>query len=63
MSDLMAWGLFAVFLAVLTWAFWPKISRLLRITANEGDEIVAGIEAARKEVKRDIKSLKRKIKK
>jgi len=63
MSDLMAWGLFAVFLAVLTWAFWPKIASFLRITANEGDELVANIDKARKEVKRDIKTLKRKIKK
>jgi hypothetical protein len=57
----MFWGLFAVFLAVLVWAFWPKFASFLRITANEGDELVAGIEKARKEVKRDIKNLKRKI--
>lgn len=63
MSDLIFWGLTAVFLSVLIWAWWPQIARLLRITANEGDELVAGIEKARKEVKRDIKTLKRKIKK
>lgn len=63
MSDLIFWGLTAVFLSVLIWAFWPPIARFLRITANEGDELVAGIEKARKEVKRDIKTLKRKIKK
>lgn len=62
MSELIFWGLSAVFLAVLIWAFWPTIARVLRITANEGDELVAGIEKARKEVKRDIKGLKRKIK-
>lgn len=61
MSDLIFWGLAAVFLSVLIWAWWPQIARLLRITANEGDELVAGIEKARKEVKRDIKTLKRKI--
>lgn len=62
MSDLIFWGLAGVFLAVLIWAWWPSIARALRITANEGDELVAGIEKARKEVKRDIKTLKRKIK-
>ena len=55
MSDLLFWGLFAVFLAVLIWAFWPTIARFLRITANEGDELVAEIEAARKKVKGKLK--------
>jgi len=63
MSDLIFWGLAAVFLAVLIWAWWPSISRALRITANEGDELVAHLNNAKREVKRDIKSLKRKIKK
>ena len=62
MSDLIFWGLTAVFLSVLIWAFWPKLAGLLRVTANEGDELMAGIEKARKDVKRDIKGLKRKIK-
>lgn len=62
MSDLIFWGLAAVFMAVLIWAWWPSFARLLRTTANEGDELVAGIEKARMEVKRDIKTLKRKIK-
>jgi hypothetical protein len=61
MSDLIFWGLAAVFFAVLIWAWWPQIARLLRITANEGDELVAGLNKAKREVKRDIKTLKRKI--
>lgn len=61
MSDLIFWGLAAVFLSVLIWAFWPTIARVLRITANEGDELVAGLNKAKGEVKRDIKALKRKI--
>lgn len=63
MSDLIFWGLAAVFLAVLIWAWWPQIARVLRITANEGDELVAHLNKAKREVKRDIKTLKRKIKK
>lgn len=55
MSDLIFWGLSAVFFAVLVWAFWPTIARALRITANEGDELVADIEKARKKVKRKLK--------
>jgi fatty acid desaturase len=55
MSDLIFWGLFAVFLAVLIWAFWPTIARFLRITANEGDELMEELEAARKKVKRKLK--------
>lgn len=62
MNELLFWVWVAVFLSVLTWAFWPRIAAFLRITANEGDELVADIEKARKEVKRDIKTLKRKIK-
>jgi hypothetical protein len=63
MSDLIFWGLAAVFLSVLIWAWWPQIARLLRITANEGDELVADLNKAKTKVKRDIKTLKRKIKK
>lgn len=54
MSDLIFWGLAAVFLAVLIWAWWPTVARLLRVTANEGDELVADIEKVRKKVKRKI---------
>ena len=63
MSDLIFWGLAAVFLSVLIWAWWPQIARLLRITANEGDELVADLNKAKTKVKREIKGLKRKIKK
>lgn len=63
MSDLIFWGLAAVFLSVLIWAWWPSIARALRITANEGDELVADLNKAKSKVKRDIKTLKRKIKK
>jgi hypothetical protein len=55
MSDLIFWGLFAVFLAVLIWAFWPTIARFLRITANEGDELMTNIEHVRKQAKRKLK--------
>ena len=55
MSDLIFWGLTAVFLAVLIWAFWPKLAGLLRITANEGDELMANIENVRKQAKRKLK--------
>jgi hypothetical protein len=55
MSDLIFWGLTAVFLAVLIWAFWPKIAGLLRITANEGDELMTNIENVRKQAKRKLK--------
>ena len=55
LSDLIFWGLTAVFLAVLIWAFWPKLAGLLRITANEGDELMANIENVRKQAKRKLK--------
>jgi hypothetical protein len=55
MSDLIFWGLTAVFLAILIWAFWPKLAGLLRITANEGDELMANIENVRKQAKRKLK--------
>jgi len=55
MSDLIFWGWVAVFLAIVVWAFWPKVAAFLRITANEGDELVAELEAARKKVKRKLK--------
>jgi hypothetical protein len=55
MSDLIFWGLTAVFLAVLIWAFWPKLAGLLRITANEGDELMTNIENVRKQAKRKLK--------
>lgn len=61
MSDLIFWSVVAVFLAALLWSVWPTISRLLRITANEGDELVADLNKARKELKRDIKAVKRKL--
>jgi len=61
MSDLIFWGLAALFMSVMIWAWWPTIARALRITANEGDELVAGLNKAKREVKRDIKTLKRKI--
>ena len=55
MSDLIFWGLTAVFLSVLIWAFWPKLAGLLRITANEGDELMTNIENVRKQAKRKLK--------
>lgn len=61
MGDLVFWGMAAIAFMALIWAWWPMISRGLRITANEGDEAVANIEKARKEIKRDIKTLKNKI--
>lgn len=63
MSDLIFWVLTAAFLAIMIWAWWPSVARALRITANEGDELVAHLNSAKREVKRDIKNLKRKIKK
>lgn len=56
MSDLLYWGIVALFLAVLLWAFWPPISRVLRITANEGDELMAKLPST-KQVKRAAKKL------
>lgn len=61
MSDIVGWGLFAVVLGVIIWAFWPNVARLLRTTANEGDELVATLNKAKREVKKDIKAVKRKL--
>lgn len=61
MSDIIAWAMFAVVFGIVIWAFWPNISRTLRITANEGDELVASLNAAKREVKKDIKAVKRKL--
>lgn len=61
MSDIIGWLVVAVVLSAIIWAFWPQIARALRITANEGDELVASLEATRKEIKRDIKAMKRKL--
>lgn len=61
MSDVIGWLVVAAVLSTIIWAFWPQISRALRITANEGDELVASLNKAKREVKKDIKAVKRKL--
>lgn len=51
---MLGFAITVLFVAAVLWAFWPFISRFLRIAANEGDEVVAGLEKARKIVKRKI---------
>jgi hypothetical protein len=52
---------FALIVVALLWAFWPQISHAMRITANEGDDLVAGLNKAKREVKKDIKAVNRKL--
>lgn len=61
MSDVIGWLVVAAVLSTIIWAFWPQIARALRITANEGDELVASLNKAKREVKKDIKAVKRKL--
>lgn len=58
---MLSWIIVAAVLAVMIWALWPVIVRGFNITANEGDEVLAAVQRARKEVKKDIKAVKRKL--
>ena len=55
------WIFVAAVLAIMIWALWPQITSAFNIRANEGDEVLAAVQRARKEVKKDIKAVKRKL--
>ena len=55
MNDVLFWFWTAVFLAILIWAFWPKVASFLRITANEGDELMADAKKLKKAIKTKLK--------
>ena len=55
MNDVLFWVWTAVFLAILIWAFWPKVASFLRITANEGDELMADAKKLKKAIKTKLK--------
>lgn len=55
MGDFVLWALFALVLGVMIWSFWPRISNALRITANEGDELMADVKKIKKTIKTKLK--------
>ena len=59
---MLGWIMAALIAAAILWAFWPQISAFMRITANEGDDLVAGINKAKREIKKDLKAVKGKLK-
>jgi hypothetical protein len=56
MADLIGWFFVAFVLSLIVWGFWPLWSRALRITANEGDELMSKLPTP-KQAKKSVKKL------